>query len=149
MYRRTRLLIVGFSVMVAAGAALAAQPQNRADAVLVLTQSGDTCGWALTGNDTDPAAKDRLRARRGGAIRWTVTNNCTTETSVTLDHWRRKSDDSDAAGFFPNGRLSCNVNAGRQCMLTVTVHPNAPAGTYSYDVTIGGVVYDPDVVIEG
>lgn len=146
---RIRLMLVGVGVVaVGVTGMLATEQVGPARAVLVLSVTDSACVKTLVGNDTDAANRDRIRARRGGAVQWTVINNCDAQVSVALVDWVRKADRSASYPFNPNGRTSCDVASGQQCVLTLAVRPDAAADTYSYGVSIDGVTQDPDLIIE-
>jgi len=133
-------------VVVMAGAwTAAAQAQQPARGTITLATVGGDCRPTVVGNDGD---NDRIRARRGVTIQWTVINNCAAPSAVTLTDWVRKSDRAAAYPGDPNGRLNCNAAAGGRCTLTVVVKKDAETTTYSYTVSLNGLLLDPDVIID-
>jgi hypothetical protein len=150
----TRLAAIGLGVVLAGGVCVMAGAQGRGNAAtskatLTLAMSGGSCGKTLVGNDPDAGFKDRLRARRGGAVEWTVINNCTADATVKLTDWIRKADKGAESPVDPAGKDECTAAAGKQCVIALHIRGNAGIVTYSYSTTVNGVTKDPDLIIEG
>lgn len=145
------LTALGIGAVLTAGAWTLVQAQQppTSRATLTLAMSGNTCGKTLTGNDTDPNFRDRIRARRNGAVEWTVVNNCRAEAVVRLDEWIRKNDNGAESPFDPAGVATCTAAPGAQCVIALRVRGNAQVTTYSYSTIINGTKNDPDLIIEG
>ena len=145
------LIALGIGAVLTAGASMRvhAQPPPPARATLTLAMSGNTCGKTLTGNDTDPNFRDRIRARRNGAVEWTVVNNCRAEAVVRLDEWIRKEDKGAESPFDPAGTATCTAAPGASCVIALRVRGNARVTTYSYSTIINGTRNDPDLIIDG
>lgn len=148
----TRLAAIGLGVVLAGGVCVMARAQGQSGAAtskatLTLAMSGGSCGKTLVGNDPD--VKDRLRAKRGGAVEWTVINNCTGDATVKLTDWIRKADKGVESPVDPAGKDECTAAAGKQCVIALHIRGNAGIVTYSYSTTVNGVKKDPDLIIEG
>jgi hypothetical protein len=155
MTTRTKLTAIGVSAIVATGAWTLARAQGNGPlthrARMVLSMTGGVCGKTLTGNDSDANFKDRIRARRGGLVEWTVVNNCTAEATVMLGDWVRKGDNGTDRPFDPPGpesRETCTAAAGGRCVIILRIRGNAGVTTYSYTTSVNGVKKDPDLIIE-
>jgi len=146
MKRRMWLMAATLGVVVTAAAgATAEQGQQPARGTITLAQTGANCRATVSGNE---GATDTIRARRGATIQWTVINDCRASSTVALTDWVRKSDRAAAFPGDPNGRLTCSADAGRRCTMSMVVRPNAETTTYSYTVSLNGLLLDPDVIID-
>lgn len=143
---RTSLALIGGGVVLVSAWVLVQAQGAPVAATITLATSGGTCGKTLVGND--PAVSDRIRAKRGAAVHWTVVNNCTGNQTVALGDFARKSDNVAESPFGAGGNRDCVATQGQRCTITLTVRPNAPTITYTYSTSINGVKRDPDIMIE-
>ena len=110
---------------------------------MTLSMSNGVCVKTLAGND----GGDRIRAKRNGQVRWSVTNHCTSAASVGVSDFVRKGGGADDP--FVKGAPDCSAAAGKSCMITLKVRGDAGVQTYSYSVSLNGTKQDPDLIIEG
>jgi len=136
---------LGMAVTLAAWSMVVEAQGQPARGTITLAAAGGTCRATVVGNEGDT---ETIRARRGATIQWTVINNCAASSAVSLTGWVRKSDRAAAFPGDPNGRLNCSVDAGQRCTLTVVVRRDAETTTYSYTVSLNGLLLDPDVIID-
>lgn len=117
-----------------------------ATATVILSDSGSGCDKILFGNDSDPAQIDRIHARNGSVIRWTMYNlNCTAPVNVSIAF------EGTSPGA-PGQPLACSIQgASRLCMIPLTVRPDAastPQTVFTYHLSINGTQKDPVIIID-
>jgi len=150
MTTRRGLTAIGVSAVLATGVwtVVRAQGPVTQRATMVLSMAGGACTKTLSGND----GGDRIRARRGQFIEWTVVNNCGAGATVALGDWVRKTDNGPDRPFDPpgpGGQETCGAPSGAQCTIRLHIRGNSGVTTYSYTTSVNGVKRDPDLIIEG
>jgi FtsP/CotA-like multicopper oxidase with cupredoxin domain len=137
---------IGLAALAVAGisALVSAQAPPAARGHITLSMAGGNCVKTMVGND----GGSRIRAKRGAAVQWDVTNNCSADASVAVGDFAIKGGSGDNP--FVAGRTSCSAApGGKSCMITLTVRGNAAINTYTYAVSVNGKAQDPDLIIEG
>ncbi len=139
------LQTIGIAILAAAGASVLvmAQAPPAVHGRMTLSMSNGRCVKSLAGND----GGDRIKAKRGGAVQWDVTNNCGADASIAVGDFIRKGGGDDDP--FVAGRTNCTAAAGKTCSISLKVKGDAGVRTYSYSVSINGTKQDPDLIIEG
>ena len=139
------LTLIGMTALAAAGVSVlvSAQAPPTVHGRMTLSMSNGRCVKTLVGND----GGDRIKAKRGGAVQWDVTNNCSADATAAVGDFIRKGGGADNP--FAPGRTSCTAAPGKTCTITLAVRGDAGVRTYSYSVSINGTKQDPDLIIEG
>lgn len=93
-------------------------------------------------------ATDRIKAKHGVAVRWSVSNECDSEYAVKITNFHQGDQPVDPLGCPATDREK-RVQSGHTAMLVCAVRNDAAAGVYAYDIALNGsVVKDPELEIE-
>ena len=111
-------------------------PEHRT--TIVLAPVGGTC--------TIVTQPDTVRARRRDTIVWVVQNNCDVSMNVSLVDFRNKG--TGQADDPTDGSKQTSAPRPGSADIRADVRGNAAGGTYTYEVRVGGLTADPEIVVD-